>query len=99
MENVTQYTQQGTIELRELLAILKRRRKLVFGITALITILSVVLALMKTPQYEAKAILEIGNYKTNTKSNILLDHASKLSQKLNILFMDMQKINKLRYHP
>jgi len=54
---------------------------------------------MKTPIYEARALVEIGNYKMHNNNNnnnnnnnkVILDNASQLTKKLTILFVDMRK--------
>jgi len=91
MNQEQQYIQQDTIDLRELFAVLKRRKKMIAGVTGVLTLLAVVYVLMATPWYEAKALIEIGNYKTNNNNKVLLENASQLSKKLNILFIDKYK--------
>jgi len=93
LQNDTQYIQEDKIDLRELFAVLKRRKKMIWSVTALFTLLAVVYALVKTPMYEARALIEIGNYKS-VKNRILLDESSQLSKKLNILFIDVYKNTK-----
>jgi len=46
---------------------------------------------MKTPIYEARALVEIGNYKMHNNNKVILDNASQLTKKLTILFVDMRK--------
>ena len=46
---------------------------------------------MKTPIYEARALVEIGNYKMHNNNKVILDYASQLTKKLTILFVDMRK--------
>ena len=89
--NNSQTIQNEVIDLRELFSILKRRKKLVWSITTLITLLAVAYALVKTPMYDARALIEIGNYKSANNNRILLDESSQLSKKLNILFIDVYK--------
>ena len=95
MEQTNNNTQNDVIDLRELFSVLKRRKKLIGIVTGLLTVLAIVYGLIATPQYEAKAFLEIGDYKTNNNNNnnnkVLLDNASQLSKKLNILFIDKFK--------
>jgi len=56
--------------------------------------------LAKTPIYEARAMLEIGNYKLDNNNNnnnnnkVQLDNNYQLSRKLNILFVDIHKNDK-----
>jgi len=54
-------------------------------------------AFLKTPIYEVKALVEIGSYKSsNSDANsiALLDSASELSKKLNVMFVDEYKNKK-----
>ncbi len=85
----SQTVQNEVIDLRELFSVLKKRKKLIWSITTLITLLAVAYALVKTPMYEARALIEIGNYKSVKNNRILLDESSQLSKKLNILFIDI----------
>ncbi len=87
--NNTQYVEEDTIDLRELFTVLKRRKKLISLVTVIITILAIVYSLVKTPIYEAKALIEIGNYKSLDNNKILLDDSSLLAKKLNVLFIDV----------
>jgi len=92
-----QYIEEDTIDLRELWATLMKRKVLVLIATSVITILAIVYVLVKTPKYEASALIEIGNYKLNNNNNnnnnknVLLDDASQLVKKLNVLYIDMFK--------
>jgi len=90
--------QEDEIDLRELFLTLKRNKKTIFLVTLLITFLAAIYVFIKTPVYEAKAMLEIGNYKsfnTNkdgyTINEIQLDDVNQLSKKLNVLYVDMHK--------
>ena len=63
--------------------------------TLVITILAAIYAYNKTPIYEAKALVEIGEYKQNnpisgtgiTKTSI--DDAANIEKKLTTLYVDM----------
>ena len=90
----SQTVQNEVIDLRELFSVLKRRKKLIWSITTLITLLAVAYALVKTPMYEARALIEIGNYKSVKNNSVLLDETSQLSKKLHILFIDVFKNTK-----
>lgn len=87
------YIEEDEIDLRELFKTLWDKKLFIVVFTTLVTVLAVVYALMKTPIYEARALLEIGNYKINNNNNnkVQLDNANQLSKKLNILFIDMYK--------
>jgi LPS O-antigen subunit length determinant protein (WzzB/FepE family) len=86
--------QEDEIDLRELFMSVWAKRWFVFVFTCVITVVAVVYALLKTPIYEANALIEIGNYKLDNNNNnnrTFLDNASQLSQKLNVLFIDLYK--------
>lgn len=96
MNNESQrYIAEDEIDLRELFRTIKKRKYLILIITLTITILAGVYAFMKTPMYEAKALVEIGNYKdphnNNNNAVVLLHEPSQLSQKLNVIFIDANK--------
>ncbi len=93
------YYQEDEIDLKELFKTLWDKKNFIISITAVITILAGVYAFNKTPIYQATALIEIGNYKLNNNNNnnkAILDSASDLSKKLNILFIDMFKNEKDR---
>lgn len=77
------------IDLRELFLIVARKKYLILGFTLLITLLAVIYVSIKTPIYEVKALLEIGNYKA--EQTIILDDANELSQKLSTIFINLKK--------
>lgn len=61
MQNNTQCIEEDTIDLRELFAVLKKRKKLVLAVTGIITIAAVVYAFfIAKPVYEVKSMIEIG---------------------------------------
>ncbi|MDQ7047914.1 MAG: Wzz/FepE/Etk N-terminal domain-containing protein [Sulfurovum sp.] len=61
MQNNTQYIEEDKIDLRELFSVLKRRKKLLWGVTILLTILAVIYAFfIAKPVYEVKAMIEVG---------------------------------------
>lgn len=61
MENNTQCVQQGTIDLRELFAVLKRRKMMIGLMTASLTILAIIYAyIIAKPVYSGSVTLEIG---------------------------------------
>ena len=72
---------------------MKSRVKIVV-ITFFITIIAVIYAYRIPKVYEARALVEIGNYKLYNNNKAELDNASQLSKKLNILFIDMFKNDK-----
>ena len=91
------YLQEDEIDLRELFKTIWDRRFFVIAFTLVVTVLAAIYAYTKTPIYEAKALIEIGEYKQNnpisgtgiTKTS--LDDAAILEKKLSTLFVDMKK--------
>lgn len=78
MNNETQCIDEETIDLRELLAIITKRKKLIAIFTGLITLVAVIYAFfLAKPVYETKAMLEIG--KIDTKP---IDDIQNIRQKL-----------------
>ena len=90
-----EYIQEDEIDLRDLFKTIWDKRKFIALFTMVVTVLSVAYALSQTPIYEARALLEIGNYKSYVDSSnsnrIMLDNSSQLEKKLNVLFIDSQK--------
>ena len=91
--------QEDEIDLRELFLTLKKNKKIIFLVTTIVTLIALSYAFIKTPIYEAKAMVEIGNYKklnnnNNNNNRVKLDNASQLSKKLNVIFVDMHKNDK-----
>ena len=92
--NQETYLKEDEIDLRELFIKIWAKKIFIISFTFIVTILAAVYTLTKTPIYEGKVLIEIGNYKldnSNNNSNILIDNANALVQKLNILFIDMKK--------
>lgn len=85
------------IDIKKLFNLIWMRRKIVFFVTFSITLVTIAYAFSITPLYEAKAIIKIGEYKTNsTEYNgfyemVSLDNGNQLSKELEILFMDLEK--------
>ena len=92
--------QEDEIDLKELFKSLWLKKNFIIGVTTLITLLAGIYAFNKTPIYQVTALIEIGNYKLHNNNNnnnkAILDSASDLSKKLNILFIDMFKNEKDR---
>ena len=89
---------EDEIDLKELLKTLWLSKGLIIVITASITILAGIYAFVKTPIYEATALVEIGSYKLHNNGNgngkAMLGTAADLSKKLNVLFIDAFKNEK-----
>jgi len=89
------YIEEDEIDLRELFKTIWDSKILIITITIIITLLAGVYAFTKTPIYEARALIEIGNYKLDNNNNnnnkVLLSNPTELSQKLNVIFIDSFK--------
>lgn len=99
------YLQEDEIDLRELFKTIWAKKVFIIIFTLVVTILAAIYAYNKTPIYEAKALIEIGDYKTNNvtqdregrkiyssdSTKISIDEASVLEKKLTTLFVDMEK--------
>lgn len=91
--------QEDEINFRELVVTLKKNKNMIFIMTTVVTLLSIIYVFLKTPIYEVNTLVEIGNYKidnTNNTNNdkVLLDNASQLSKELNVVFVEMNKNKK-----
>ena len=81
MEN-TQYIQQDTIDIRELFSILKRRKKLIWSVTILITIFAIVYAFfIAKPVYAVKSMIEVGEIDSKP-----IDDINTIQQKLSYVY-------------
>ena len=83
------YIQEDEIDLRELFKIIWDKKIFIILFTLVITVLATVYAYSKTPIYEAKALVEIGEYKINNTTKNSVDDASVITRKLTTLFIDM----------
>lgn len=92
MEN-KEYIQQK-IELVELLEILSRKKRFILIFTLLVTFLSIIYVFIKSPVYQAKALVEIGNYKTDNNEIKFIDNSGEFSKKLSTIFIDLKKNEK-----
>ncbi len=90
-----QYIEEDEIDLRDLFKTIWNKRKFIAIFTIIVTVLAIIYVLLKTPIYEAKTVLEIGNYKSYVDSSnsnrVMLDNSFQLEKKLNVLFIDSQK--------
>ncbi len=86
------FADENTIDIRELFSILKRRKKLIWSITGLITLLALIYVLVATPWWEANATLEIGKY-TDKKTGkvVYLEKGQGVSERLKIKYIDIYK--------
>lgn len=92
----TTYIEEDEIDLRELFLKIWSKRLFILLFTSIITLLAVIYSFMVTPVYETKAIVEIGNYKDKSGEVKLLEDVNKLSQELNVLYIELFKNDKER---
>ena len=78
--------EEDEIDLKELFKTIWAKKIFIVIFTLVVTILAGFYAYIKTPIYEAKALLEIGEYKKNP-----VDDAVALEKKLSTIFIDMEK--------
>lgn len=71
MNEPIQIKNEDEIDLKELWKALLKRKKMILFLTGSVTLIAVVYAFIKTPIYEAKAVLEIGSYTTNINDNTM----------------------------
>jgi len=82
---------------KEILEKLWMRKSFILIFTILVLLLSSIYVFTKTPIYEAKSLIEIGDYKPyyekveSTGDRIKIDNANELSTRLNSLFIDSLK--------
>ena len=89
MQNNSQCIEEDEIDLRELIATLKRRKKLIFTVTGVFTLLAALYVfVIAKPVYEAVATVSIGSQLIKTQSGTFekkyLDDATALKKVLNV---------------
>ena len=78
MENNTQYIEEDKIDLRELFSVLKKRKKLIWSVTGVLTVLAIVYAFfIAKPVYEVKTMIEVGQIDSKP-----IDNINNIQQKL-----------------
>ena len=91
-DNNSQAVQNEVIDLRELFSILKKRKKLIWSITTLITLLAIIYAFTLTAWWQVNATLEIGKYTDNkTGKMVYLENGAGVSERLNVKYIDIYK--------
>ncbi|WP_418179101.1 Wzz/FepE/Etk N-terminal domain-containing protein [Aliarcobacter lanthieri] len=85
------YIQEDEIDLKELFKTIWNKKIFIVIFTSIITILSIVYVSLKTPIYEVKALVEMGNYKTETNQDVIIDNVDNLSKKLSTIFIDLRE--------
>lgn len=82
---------EDEIDLRELILTLWNSKKFILIFTILITILSIIYVLIKTPVYEARATVELGYYMDKDYEKKLIFNPNSLSEELKIFFIEIKK--------
>ena len=82
---------EDEIDLRELFKTIVEKKYFILVFTLIITILAIIYVKIKTPIYEAKAVIEIGSYKTETNEVKVVDNLNEFSKKLSTIFIDLRK--------
>lgn len=93
MKDITNNIYEDEIDLKELFKTIWEKKIFIIIFTLIITILSGIYIYIKKPIYEAKALLELGHYKTGVNTKTYLLSSKELNKKLNILFIDIDKEN------
>ncbi|MCK9338190.1 MAG: Wzz/FepE/Etk N-terminal domain-containing protein [Arcobacteraceae bacterium] len=85
--------QEDEIDLKEIFKTIWAKRVFIVGFTLLVTLVSAIYVMLKTPVFEARALIEIGDYKLDNNHNnkVIIDNASQLEKKLSTIFIDMKK--------
>ena len=81
--------QQNTdiIDLRELFNVLKKRKKIIYILTSLVTLCVIIYAFfLAKPVYDVRAMIEIGKMDAGTKDETPLDNLGDVKQKLLYLY-------------
>ena len=92
MQNNTQYIQEDKIDLRELFSILKRRKKLIWSVTTLLTLIALVYVLIVTPWWQVNATIEIGKKGYNKEGEaIYLENGAGVQERLQVKYIDVFK--------
>jgi len=92
LQNNTQYIEEDKIDLRELFFILKRRKKLIWSITTLFTLLALIYIFISKPVYEAKSMI-----RTAEIDNKPVENVNDLKQSLEYIYQVNIKNKKLSY--
>jgi LPS O-antigen subunit length determinant protein (WzzB/FepE family) len=90
LQNNTQYIQEDKIDLRELFSVLKRKKKLIWTVTGLFTMLALIYVLVATPWWEVNTTLEIGKYiDTKTGNEIYLEDGAGVAERLKVKYINI----------
>ena len=81
--------EEDEIDLRELFKTIWDKKVFIIVFTFVITLIAAIYAYNKTPIYEAKALVEIGEYKLNSTTKNSIDDATALEKKLTTLYLPL----------
>ena len=87
-----QYYEENTIDLRELWAILRKRKRLIWLITGVVTLSALAYVLLVRPIYEVKGVVELAQIDKKAVQN-----ANDLKQKLSFIYGVNAKEKKREY--
>lgn len=85
MEQHRQYIEEDEIDLKELWKTIVKRKVFIFLFTTIVTVLAIIWALTRTPIYEVKAFVEVGNIPNYSKA---IENPNNLVQRLEIIYMN-----------
>ncbi|AEA33239.1 Wzz/FepE/Etk N-terminal domain-containing protein [Hippea maritima] len=91
------YIEEDEIDLRELFAVLKRRKWIVFIAAGLVFVAALIYAFTSTPWYEAKATIEIGYNTVSTNSRptkVYFDDTESLKHYIDVRYDTAGKFRK-----
>jgi len=87
--------EEDEVDLREIVNTIKKRKWFILIFTFILTFFSICYVFFATPEYEAKALIEIGNYKADNKNGdfkkVLLDDNKQLVNKLKLLYIESKE--------
>jgi len=92
-QNNKRYIEEDEIDLRELFKTIWDKKVFIVIFTAIVTVAAIVYALMKTPIYEAKMVVEIGiinstNGSNNNNNNNNIENPNNLIKRLQMMYMN-----------
>lgn len=81
MQNNTPYIEEDKIDIRELFSVLKRRKKLIWSVTALFMLLALIYVFIAKSVYEVKATMELAQI-----NKIPVQEIADLKEKVEVVF-------------
>lgn len=97
MNNNIQYVEEDKIDIKELFTVLKKRKKLIWSMTSLLTLLALIYVFVATAWWQVNATLEIGKYiDQKTGKEVYLENGSGVSERLKVQYIDVYEYVKDR---